>query len=185
MKIHFITTATTGETRADELLAVAIGVWDSERETCFEMRYLAYFHPLGEVSEAAARSTGYSVEQWAGLMPGPKAEIFSAGAARTIADELGGLDYWCGANPAVDRAALERAFERVRVPFPMVGTRSIDTGSMAAPLALLGTIPSTHIANVAAHYLGDAPERDVKLRLLQLVNIFERLVADAVQGFAS
>lgn len=184
MKIHFVDCETTGLTDDDEVISVAIATWDSEKAQRVEMRYLGYFFPLGECHPGAARINGYSPQAWAEKI-GSRAEFMSSGACNTIARELEGLMYWGGSNPGFDIAKLQEAFRRVRVPWPKMGHRKIDTSSMALPLVILGKITSTGLGALMQHFGLGAQTHTAKEDVLNTIAVFERLLAASIKGFGT
>lgn len=185
MKIHFADGETTGLTEDDEIIEFAIATWDSEASPRVEMRYHAYFFPLGECHPGAARINGYSPEAWAAKISGPRAGFLGYGACRAIAAELEGLTYWGGSNPGFDISKLQEAFRRVRVPWPKMGHRKIDTSAMALPLVILGKVTSTGLGALMQHFGLGAQTHTAKEDVLNTIAVFERLLALSIKGFGT
>lgn len=168
--IHFVDTETSGLTDEDEVLSVAIATWDDGK---VDVRYVKHFFCQGVISPEAQKVNGYDVETW---WKKHDAEHRYAKHAHEITAALEGATVWGGSNPDFDRRMLRGMFRSVRVPWPRIGHRVCDTGSLALPLQVCGAIQSTGLTSLMA-YFGLGEQKHSALEDVHAtIAVFERLV---------
>lgn len=175
--IHFVDCETSGldETR-DEILSCCIARWENGKSECL---YSERFHALGSVSDFIGKLTGYGSPDWIASQP----RYLVDAEAERISKALEGCEILAGSNPSFDERFLRATFARLRVDFPKIGHRKIDTSSLAAPLLLAGLIEKTGLEHLMKFFgLGDQ-KHDAHDDVFDSIACFERLFVGAWNGW--
>lgn len=180
MKVHFIDTETTGLGEHDEILSLAIVVWN---DGVLEPRYEGLFWPQGKCGEEAAKVNGYKKETWGKDHPNFHG-VWQWEHCIDIREAIKDLEYWGGSNPGFDRRMIEGQFRRMREPF-FAGHRNIDTCSLAAPLICAGLVKSGSLGALTEYFGLGTQTHGALADAIAAAQVFEKLVETYYGGFSS
>jgi DNA polymerase III epsilon subunit-like protein len=177
MRIAFLDTETTGLEREDEVIELAIQIWDSDTTGTVEgATFYGLWFPSGDCNPQAQKVNNYSRSAWE--TRGAKA--FEADAVRRLRAFLTQHkpDAWGGCNTSFDLNMLENMTRRVREPsLSAICHRKVDVQPLAAPLQIAGVLKSASLASLCAHFGVTNQSAHSAIGDVQAtIAVFERLV---------